>query len=107
MLYYKPIVRMKFNGNFSNTFTLQRGCRQGCFSSPLLYALYVEPLSQGIKQNKNVKGVHMAGGEQKIALFADDVLIYLSQPGKSLPALMNTMDEFGLLSGHKLNTKKT
>ena len=49
----------------------------------------------------------MEGEEHKIALFADDVLIYLTQPSKSLPALMSTLTDFGQLSGYKLNVKKT
>uniref|UniRef100_A0A3P9MWT0 Reverse transcriptase domain-containing protein n=1 Tax=Poecilia reticulata TaxID=8081 RepID=A0A3P9MWT0_POERE len=106
-LYCQPTARVKINGSFSDTFRLHRGCRQGCSISPLLFAIYLEPLSQWIKQNRNINGIHMEGGEQKIALFADDVLIDLSQPGRSLPALINIMDEFGLMSGYKLNTKKT
>lgn len=105
--YYKPTARIKINGNFSNFFIFKRGCRQGCSISPLLFAIYLEPLSQWIKQNENIKGIIIEGDEQKIALFADDVLTYLMQPTVSLPALMSTVEDFGLLSGYKLNVKKT
>ncbi len=67
----------------------------------------MEPLSQWIKQNENIKGIDIKGDEQKMALFADDVLIYLAQPNTSLPVLMSTLEEFGLFSGYKLNVKKT
>lgn len=66
----------------------------------------MEPLSQCIKQN-DIKGIDIEGDEQKIALFADDVLIYLTQPTESLPALLSTLEDFGLLSGYKLNVRKT
>lgn len=46
----------------------------------------------------------MEGGVQKIALFADDVLIYLS---KLTTSLMSTRKDFGPLSGDKLNGRKT
>ena len=49
----------------------------------------------------------MSGGEQKMALFADDVLIYLEDPNQSLPVLMTSLTEFGRLSGYKINVQKT
>lgn len=49
----------------------------------------------------------MEGGVQKIALFADDVQIYLSSPATSFEALMTTLTEYGLLCGYKLNIQKT
>lgn len=106
-LYSKPTAKIKINGNLSNSFELERGCRQGSSISPLLFAIYLEPLSQWMKQNDNIKGIVTEGDEQKIALFADDVLIYLTQPTVSLPELMSTVKDFGLLSGYKLNVKKT
>lgn len=48
----------------------------------------------------------MEGDEQKIALFTDDVLIHLTQPTVYLPALMSILEDFGQLSGYKLNVKK-
>ena len=44
---------------------------------------------------------------QKLALFAEDVLIYLSNPTQSLPALMTCLNEYGSFSGYKLNVQKT
>lgn len=60
-LYDKPTARIKINGSLSNSFTLERGCRQGCSISPLLFATYLEPLSHWIKQNENIKGIDIEG----------------------------------------------
>lgn len=59
-----------------------------------------------IRQNDNIHGISLAG-EHKIALFANDVLVFLSRPISSLPALMQTLSDFGSISGYKLNSHKS
>lgn len=49
----------------------------------------------------------MKGGEQKISLFADDILIQLSSPEQSLVHLFSLLDQYGSFSGYKLNVSKT
>lgn len=74
-LYDSPSTRIKVNGALSNPITLKRRMRQGCPASPLLFALFIEPLSQWIRQNSNIKGINMATDEHKLALFADNFLV--------------------------------
>lgn len=57
------IQTLKIDGVVSNPFSLERGTRQGCPISPLLFAIFIEPLSQSIIENKNIKGICMKGGE--------------------------------------------
>lgn len=86
-LYNRPTASLKINGELSDCFCLERSTRQGCSLSPLLFAIFIEPLAQWIRQNNKIKGINMTSGEQKLALFADDVLVYLSNPTESLPCL--------------------
>lgn len=94
-LYDSPSARIKVNGGLSEAFILKWGCRQGCAISPLLFDLFIEVLGQLIRQNQNIKGIALSGVEDKVAMFADDVLVCLGEPGPSFSELMSTLTDFG------------
>lgn len=104
-LYTNPTARIKVNGYLSNSFALQRGNKQGCAWSPLLFALYLEPPAQSIRQNKDIKGINIREQEHKLACYADEILTHITH--NSLPELMNLCQKFGKLSGYKINMSKT
>ena len=43
----------------------------------------------------------------KISLYADDVLIYITKPEISIPNLLNVITKFGAFSGYRINWNKT
>uniref|UniRef100_A0A672H408 Reverse transcriptase domain-containing protein n=1 Tax=Salarias fasciatus TaxID=181472 RepID=A0A672H408_SALFA len=106
-LYTAPMARIKVNGGLSNSIHLQRGCRQGCPASPLLFNLFIEPLAQAIRQDLDLEGIIIRDTEHKICLFADDVLVSLKNPELGVPRLMDLLQEYGALSGYTLNIDKT
>ena len=95
------------NGSLSNTVFLERGCRQGCPLSPTLFALFIEPLAQATREDKDITGLLIGKTLYKICLYADDILMTLSNPKVSLPKLLHLLEEFGLYSAYKLNLRKT
>ena len=106
-LYSGPQASVKVNGFLSNRFTLERGCRQGCSLSPLLFAISIEPLAQWIRDDSNIKGLTADGEQHKLSLYADDVLLYLLEPATTIPHLKSLISEFGYYSGYKINVDKT
>lgn len=106
-LYHQPNARIKVNGSLTNKIDLQRSTRQGCCLSPALFALFIEPLAQTVRQNDKIKGIMMNDTEHKIGLFADDIIAYLTRPDESLPELIKVFEAYGYLSGYKINISKT
>lgn len=43
----------------------------------------------------------------KIALFADDILLFVSSPEKSVPAILSVINSFSPESGYKVNLNKS
>ena len=106
LLYTSPLAAVRTNNNVSTYFELQRGTRQGCPLSPLLFAVAMEPLTLALRQNIDIKGIQRAGLEHKVSLYAD-MLLYMSQPLSGLPKLMTLLTEFGKISGYKVNIQKS
>ncbi|KAI5085645.1 hypothetical protein C0J45_2327, partial [Silurus meridionalis] len=103
LLYSSPLASVRSNSVSSGYFTLYRGTRQGCPLSPLLFALAIEPLTISLRNNHNITGIIRAGNEQKISLYADDIVVYISDPESSLPHILDILNQFSGVSGYKLN----
>ena len=87
---------MRANGCFSQKFELESRCTQGDPLSLLLFALSIEPLVQLIRDRTDISGIEVNGEEHRLSLYADDVIVYISNPAKSVPNLMKCLETFGL-----------
>ena len=61
--------------------SLKSGTRQGCPLSPYLFNIVVEVLARAIKQQNEIKRIQIRKEELKISLFADDMIVYISDMG--------------------------
>lgn len=93
-IYGQSTTRLKVNFRFSDDFHINRGTWQGCPLSPLLFALAVEPLANYIRNNEQIQGVRIFHRTHTISLFADDVVLFLTNPMSSIKALLSVLDLF-------------
>ena len=105
--FYSNIQSSVLNNGFStHYFARSRGVIQGCPLSPFLFVLAVELLACKIRQDKEIRGVKVFQKELKISQFADDTTLLISNRN-SVSRALNVLDNFGNLSGLRLNSSKT
>lgn len=107
LLYQNPSTEVLTNNFISKSFNISRGCRQGSPLSPLLFLMAIEPLAIAIRKESDIKGIEMFGSEHKIALFADDVILFLKKLDSTIPALIQIIETFGKISGYRINNSKS
>jgi hypothetical protein len=54
-----------------------------------------------------IKGIQIRKEEVKMSLFADDMIVYLSDPKKSTRELLNLINNFSKVTGYKINSNKS
>ena len=85
ILYSTPTASVRTNNITLRYFPLQRGTRQGCCLSPLLFDLAIEPLAIAMCSDDGVPGVTRRGLVHKVSLYDDDLLLYIANPVTSIP----------------------
>ncbi|KAL6083342.1 hypothetical protein STEG23_036912 [Scotinomys teguina] len=106
-IYSKPTANIKLNEEKLKAIPLKSGTRQGCPLSPYLFNVVLEVLARAIRQHKEVKGIQIGKEEVKISLFADDMIVYLSDPKYSNKELLQLINTFSNVAGYKVNSKKS
>ncbi len=97
---------LKINGGLSAPFIVQRGVRQGCAMSGMLYSLAIEPLLQKLRDH--LKGLVFPGCNTPLYLsaYADDVIVFVN--GKDdVDKLGKIINDFKCISSAKVNWGKS
>ena len=103
-LYSKVKSCVRGNDGLTDTFPCNRGVRQGCVLSPVLFALFLNDLNTHIKASS--QGVLVDGERIHSLLYADD-LVLIARDRKDLQAQLNALDNFSTALKIEVNMDKT
>ena len=106
-IYRKPLANIKLNGEKQKAILLKSGTRQGSLLSPYLFNIVLKVLARTIRQQKEVNGIQIGKEEVKISLFADDMIVNVSDPKNSTRELLNLMNSVSAVAGYKINSNKS
>ena len=85
---------------------LKSGARQGCPLSSLLVNIILGVLAIAIREEKEIKGIHIRK-EVKLSLFADDMILYIENPKDTTRKSLELINEYSKVAGYKINTQKS
>ncbi|XP_053555164.1 ankyrin repeat domain-containing protein SOWAHD isoform X1 [Bombina bombina] len=105
VIYQLSSAAVIINDTITDYFPLYKGSRQGCPLSPYLFNLALEPLA--IQLRKELEGIKIGKRRITTLLYADDLLVMLSNTKKNIPTLNQILHDFGVFSGYKVNLTKT
>ena len=94
-IYDKPTASIILSGRKRKPFPLRSGTRQGCPRSPVLFNIVLGVLATAIREEEEMKGIHMGKEEVKLTLFADDMILYIENPKDATRKLLEIISEFG------------
>lgn len=109
LLYHDVSCLVKAAGGLSRPIRVQRGIRQGCPLSGLLYTVAIEPMLCLIRhrvRGLEVPGVLSDNGQIKVSAYADDVTVILSTQ-EDLNALKGCIQAYEQASTARVNWEKS
>ena len=102
-LYWHQKAAIRVEEDLSEYTSIQRGVRQGCILSPLLFNLHTELIFRNFDE---LKGVCIGGRNVNNLRYADDTAL-LSDSSQNLQTLMNAAKAGSEEKGLSMNVRKT
>ena len=63
--------------------------------------MFLEVLGTAIREEKEIKGIHIGKEEVKLSMFADDMILYIENPNDSTRKLLDLTNEYSKVAGYK------
>ena len=102
-LYWFQQAAIRVDNEVSDYTPIQRGVRQGCVLSPLLFNIYTELIFRNFDQ---LKGTSIGGRNINNLRYVDDTVL-VSDTQKDLLTLVTNAKEYSEEAGLSMNVKKT
>ena len=102
----KPTANMLLNREEQKAFPLKSEIKPMCPLSPLLFYTVLKDLAMKIREEKEIKEIQVRK-EVKLSLFADNMILYIENPKDATRKLLELFNEFGKVSGYKINMKRS
>ena len=77
------------------------------YLSPLLFKIVLEVLATAIREEKEIKGIQIGKEQVKLSVFADDITFYIENPKDTTRKLLELINEYSKVVGHKINIQKS
>ena len=107
LLYTDAQSKIKINSFVGDSFTLNRGVRQGDCLSPNLFVICLEPFLQAIITDDNIQGYNLADGTCiKVVAYADDTTPVTSR-SEDIPHLEHWMSMYEQATGATFSRSKS
>uniref|UniRef100_A0A803SZA2 Reverse transcriptase domain-containing protein n=1 Tax=Anolis carolinensis TaxID=28377 RepID=A0A803SZA2_ANOCA len=106
-IYSDQWARIIINGDVTEKFRIEKGTRQGCPLSPLIFIFALELLLKAINRDEKLQGIRIDKQNYKYRAFADDVICIIEYPKQNIHNWFDKIGEFGRVAGFKINKKKT
>ena len=104
-LYTDNVTSFAVNGEISHCIPMNRGVRQGCPFSPILFNICLEPLLRQLLTHHKSDGYRVGNLSFNVQAFADDVVL-ISHTPEQMRNMLNTVEAFCSVTGMKLTGSK-
>ena len=106
-MYSKTKCAVKNGNKRSSYFDYNRGVRQGCILSPLLFNLYLDEFPHLLESSRDTDSITLPNGLPVNCLFYADDLILISRSAAGLQKQLNILQDYSEKWLLKINLKKT
>lgn len=106
-LFSSPRSQVLTNGVLLDAFSLTHGSRQGCPSLPVLFSIAIESLATALRSDASITSIKIGSMGHKLNLYADDLLVFISQATISFPSLITNLKKYSDVSSYKINYLKS
>lgn len=104
---YRDIASiLKVNGGLAAPFNVERGVRQGCSLSGMLYSIAIEPLLHKLRRELNGVVFNGCPAVFKLSAYADDVILMVNTQ-KDIDIIKANVGLFNEMSSAKINWSKS